>query len=338
VQAVRHGQAGAGSRGEGEPARRSPDLPARSLPLVARAGQGAQRRHARSVGGSPWQARQEPAEEPVPRDRGAVLGGRDRPHRHPDRPRPLTGECRLGVLAFGDSITNGGGELQWGVALQSWALWVARGLGLPYTGYAVDGARASDVLRAQLPAWRAVAGDARYDLGCLYIGVNDVRAADWNPAAFAVDHEAALAALREHCDRVLAVLIPLDLGRPRARGVERANALIEAAAARHGALVLDLRGFGARNHVMTDHVHPTAFGQVAIAERALELLAAAGMGVRVRPSALISPASSSRARALQGDWTYVYRRLKVLRAHAWAAALRAARAARARSDSSPRRG
>ena len=41
---------------------------------------------------------------------------------------------RLGVLAFGDSITNGGGELQWGVALQSWALWVARGLGLPFTG------------------------------------------------------------------------------------------------------------------------------------------------------------------------------------------------------------
>jgi len=48
---------------------------------------------------------------------------------------------RLGVLAFGDSITNGGGELQWGVALQSWALWVARGLGLPFTTYAVDGAR-----------------------------------------------------------------------------------------------------------------------------------------------------------------------------------------------------
>ena len=47
----------------------------------------------------------------------------------------------LGVLAFGDSITNGGGELQWGVALQSWALWVARALGLPFTTYAVDGAR-----------------------------------------------------------------------------------------------------------------------------------------------------------------------------------------------------
>ena len=35
-------------------------------------------------------------------------------------------DCRLGVVALGDSITNGGGELQYGVALQSWALWTAR--------------------------------------------------------------------------------------------------------------------------------------------------------------------------------------------------------------------
>ena len=63
-------------------------------------------------------------------------------------------ENRLGVLAFGDSITNGGGELQWGVALQSWALWTARGLGLPYTGCAVDGATAAHVAREQIPALR----------------------------------------------------------------------------------------------------------------------------------------------------------------------------------------
>src|SRR5205823_8639528 len=85
---------------------------------------------------------------------------------------------RLGVLAFGDSITNGGGELQWGVALQSWALWVARGLGLPYTGYASDGARVGDVVERQIPAFKEVSArpDARYEVGCLYIGVNDVRA------------------------------------------------------------------------------------------------------------------------------------------------------------------
>ena len=100
--------------------------------------------------------------------------------------------CRLGVLALGDSITNGGGELQWGVALQSWALWLARGLGLPYSPHAVDGARVEDVLRAQVPA----VGDGRYDLGCLYIGVNDVRALDWDRERFERGHSEVLAFLR----------------------------------------------------------------------------------------------------------------------------------------------
>src|SRR3984957_6755943 len=103
---------------------------------------------------------------------------------------------RLGVLAFGDSITNGGGELQWGVALQSWALWTARCLALPYSGYAVDGATAHDVVIAQLPGFvTQTGGDRRYDVGCLYIGVNDVRAVGWDPAAFASDHAQALSLL-----------------------------------------------------------------------------------------------------------------------------------------------
>jgi lysophospholipase L1-like esterase len=125
-----------------------------------------------------------------------------------------------GVLAFGDSITNGGGELQWGVALQSWALWTARGLGLPYTGYAVDGARIDHVVNHQIPAFtqRTALPDARYALGCLYIGVNDVRAPDWDAAAFAAGHAQAVRFLHERCDRVLLVTIPEDLGRPRAGG------------------------------------------------------------------------------------------------------------------------
>jgi len=214
-------------------------------------------------------------------------------------------DCRLGVLALGDSITNGGGELQWGVALQSWALWLARGLALPYTGHAVDGARIADVVRVQVPRLDY----RRYDLGCLYAGVNDVRAPDWDASAFARDYATALTALAERCHRLLVVTIPLDLGRPRAGApVQDANAIIEAAARAHAARVLDLRGFGARNLVMTDHVHPTAFGQVWIAERALEVV---GLEVRVRPGSLIAPAERTRRRALQGDWTYAYRRLKV---------------------------
>jgi lysophospholipase L1-like esterase len=211
------------------------------------------------------------------------------------------------VLAFGDSITNGGGELQWGVALQSWALWLARGLGLPYTPHARDGARVDDVLREQVPA----VGDGRYDLGCLYVGVNDVRALDWDRTAFERGHDAALGFLAERCDRLLTATVPLDLGRPRAGAkVEEVNAAIEASALRHGALVLDLRRFGARNLLMADHVHPTAFGQIAIAERALDVLAADGMAVRVRPSALIHY-ETTRVGRLRGDLTYAYRHAKV---------------------------
>jgi lysophospholipase L1-like esterase len=220
--------------------------------------------------------------------------------------------CRLGVLAFGDSITNGGGELQWGVALQSWALWVARGLGLPYTGYAVDGATVAGVVGSQIPAFeaRSLPG-ARFDLGCLYIGVNDVRTVAWDAGAFEPSFRDALRFLGERCDRVLTMTVPVDLGRPRAGAkVEDLNRIIERVAGEVRALVLDLREWGARNLVMTDHVHPTAFGQIDIAERALDVLARDGVAVSVRPSSLIAYQPSRRQR-LQGDVTYVYRHCKV---------------------------
>ncbi len=230
-------------------------------------------------------------------------------------------DCRLGVLAFGDSITNGGGELQWGVALQSWALWVARGLALPFTCYAVDGARVLDVVQRQIPAFEGLTGaQARYQLGCLYIGVNDVRSPEWDPAVFEAEFRRALQFLRGRCDQVLAVAAPLDLGRPRAGAtVEDLNDVVSRVAGELGTLLLDLRSWGARNLVMTDHVHPTAFGQIDIAERALAVLAGAGMRVEVRPSSLISYSTSRRQR-LRGDWTYVYRHAKV---SARSAALRA---------------
>lgn len=218
----------------------------------------------------------------------------------------------LGVLALGDSITNGGGELQWGVALQSWALWTARGLGLPYSPFATDGATVGDVVGAQLPALaqRSARPEAHYDLACLYIGVNDVRAPDWAADAFERDLDAAHGALAARAPRRLAVTIPLDLGRPRAgRKVEEANAAIERVAARHGALVLDLRGMRGRRVLMADHVHPTAFGQLAIAERALDVLSADGMRVLVRPWELVHY-ETTRVGRLRGDATYAWRHAK----------------------------
>jgi lysophospholipase L1-like esterase len=222
-------------------------------------------------------------------------------------------DARLGVLAFGDSITNAGGELQWGVALHSWALWTARCLGLAYTGYATDGARVEDVRHQQIPAFQARAAhpEARYDLGCLYIGVNDVRGPAWDAGTFAADYEACLAFVRARCDRVIAVTAPLGLGLPPAGPrVGDLNALVDEAAAQLGALVVDLSSFGARNHVMADRVHPTAFGQIAIAERALAVLASDGLPAAVAPSSLIRY-ETTRVGRLRGDLTYVYRGAKL---------------------------
>jgi lysophospholipase L1-like esterase len=239
--------------------------------------------------------------------------------------------CRLGVLAFGDSITNAGGELQWGVALQSWALWVARSLGLPYTGYAVDGACAGDVLGQQIPAFerRTAHPEARYDVGCLYIGVNDVRRPDWDPSAFASAHERALAFVAARCERTLALTAPLRLGHPPAGArVIELNAAVREGAARAGALIVDLSSLGARNHVMADRVHPTAFGQIAIAERALAVLERDGLTARAAPASMISYSIGRRAR-LRSDLTYVYRHLRQRGLHALALAL-AGTGARAR--------
>jgi lysophospholipase L1-like esterase len=217
------------------------------------------------------------------------------------------------VLAFGDSITNGGGELQWGVALQSWAHWVARGLGLPYTSYAIDGNKALDVIRTQIPHFlsRSAHPDARYELGCLYIGVNDVRSPEWDPASYESDYRRAIAFLHERCDRVLTLTVPLDLGRPLTGSkVEELNRLIESIATETHTLLVHLEDFGARNQIMVDHVHPTAFGQIAIAERALEVLEADGVPVQAAPHRMVHYEITPWNR-LRADATFAYRHSKV---------------------------
>jgi hypothetical protein len=98
--------------------------------------------------------------------------------------------------------------------------------------------------------------------------------------------------------------------------VLEANEAIERVAAELGVLVVDLRDFGARNQIMVDHVHPTAFGQIAIAQRALAVLAADGLPTRVMPSSLILY-RKTRLGQLKGDATYTYRRLKLAGRLAW---------------------
>lgn len=192
------------------------------------------------------------------------------------------GGRRLGLVALGDSITNGDGTMMLGVTARSWAQWLAQAMGLPYTGRAADGATAPEVASAQLAQVRE-----DYDVGCLYVGVNDVRSVDYDQAAFEGAFTGALAGLTARARQVVTLTIPLDLGRPRAGAkVAGANALIRRVAAEHGAACGDLDALGGPLLMMPDAVHPTALGQLRIADVAAWALRAAGTPVPVLPSSL----------------------------------------------------
>ena len=186
--------------------------------------------------------------------------------------------CRLGVVALGDSITNGHGGMQSGLGSQSWAQWLAQALGLPFTKLAEDGATARDVVEWQVPRL----GERRFDLGCVYVGVNDARSTGWDAAAYERDLDAILAGLGARAERLLVCTLPLDLGRPTAAPKPaEANAVVRRVAGAHEATVAALDDFGGWFRVLPDAVHPTAVGQLEIADRA-----ARALGAPMLPSAL----------------------------------------------------
>ena len=184
---------------------------------------------------------------------------------------------------------------------------------------AVGGARARAAVhdvrgrrRAARPAWRPsrpaawraprARADGRYDLGCLYIGrQRRARAATGTPEAFARrPRGGARNPAQARCDRVLVVAIPLDLGRPRARRARSRTRTrrIAAAASEPGARARPAR----LRRPQPRHDRPRAPDRVrpgGIAERALDVLAADGMDVRVRPATLIRPRERTPLRALQ---------------------------------------
>jgi lysophospholipase L1-like esterase len=193
-----------------------------------------------------------------------------------------------GLVALGDSITNAHGEPALGVTMQSWAQWLAEALELPFTKLARNGARAADVLHDLVPGL-----DGPYDVGCLYVGVNDARSLDWDAAAFERDAGAIVNALAACSQRLLVCTLPADLGRPRAAPKpQAASAILRTAAARHGAAIADLDDLAGARWLLPDAVHPTAVGQVEIADRA-----ARALGAPRAPSSLADVYTSRRARA-----------------------------------------
>jgi GDSL-like lipase/acylhydrolase family protein len=194
-----------------------------------------------------------------------------------------------GLVALGDSITDGDVAPMLGVRSWSWAQWLATSLSLSYTGLAVAGATVDDLVERQLPRL-----DGPYAVGCLWIGVNDVRSPSFDAPRFAAGLRTAASALAEACEQVVLVTIPLDLGRPRAGAdkVRRANALIIEEGERIGAAIVDLGALRGWRLVLPDAVHLTALGELEVADRA-----ALALGAPVQPSSLTSPDRSARGAA-----------------------------------------
>jgi lysophospholipase L1-like esterase len=180
---------------------------------------------------------------------------------------------KRGLVAVGDSITNGEGQSMLGVRCQSWAQWLAGALELPYTGLAENGATAASALASQVPRLRG-----SYDVGVVYLGVNDVRVPSFRVDAFGASIDGVLDAVAAAAaaDRTLIATIPLDLGRPPAppERIAGANREILRSAAERGAAVVDLGDLRGWRLVLPDTVHLTAAGQLEVARRAARVLGA----------------------------------------------------------------
>lgn len=190
------------------------------------------------------------------------------------------------VLGLGDSIMCGPDEGAFGVPPRAWPQWLAEVLDLPFHRVAAAGALTPWIASELAPRVR----DGT-TLACVHVGTNDVRSAGWDPDGFASALSEILAVCGRHAERTCVATVPLDLGRPRAGAkVADCDAIIRRAAAGAGAIVVgldDLRGW---RLLFPDAVHPTALGQLEIADRA-----AAALGLEVRPSAVAEPVRGVRA-------------------------------------------
>jgi len=206
-----------------------------------------------------------------------------------------------GLVAVGDSITRGGGQSMHGLRMQSWALWLAEALELPFTCLARDGARAKDALGGQVPRLRGP-----YELGCVYLGINDVRVPGFELAPFVAALSEVVAAVGDCSERLLLVSMPPTLGAPRVppHAIAAANEEIARLARRHDAVLVTLETLAGAELVQPDRIHLTPRGEAHIALRASRALGAAGVHADEREllHALSPMTPGARVRWLLTGW------------------------------------
>jgi lysophospholipase L1-like esterase len=208
-------------------------------------------------------------------------------------PAPGTGGPRS-FVAVGDSFTEGMSDLLPDGSYRGWADLLAARLaartpGFRYANLAVRGKLIGQIAAEQAPAAAAM----RADLVTLVGGLNDTLRPRCDMAAVEARLEEAVELLAPSCGRLVLMHSPgrngpvMERFRPR---MERLYAHIDALAARHGAVVVDLYGPGALGDPRlwdADRLHLTGEGHRRVAAAVWrELGLPAGSG---RPDPLPPP-------------------------------------------------
>jgi hypothetical protein len=199
-----------------------------------------------------------------------------------------------GLVGLGDSLTYANQSPKLGrLRPQSWALWLAEALELPFTNLAFNGARSTDVLSYQVPRLRGP-----YELGTLNVGTNDLVTQPFDIVEFQRTLRAVVEAMGRHADRLLFLSIATDSGERKHRSrCDAVNDLFADLADEAGAPLVRIDDFVGWRLILPDR-HPTAVGQLTIARRAADALRSDGVPVPIEPP---DPAS---APGPLGMWLY----------------------------------
>lgn len=205
-----------------------------------------------------------------------------------------------GILSIGDGIATGRGRPMRGVHCQGWPQWLSDAMGGCILSLARGGASSTTVVDEQLPK---IQGD--FLIGTITMGTNDVLGGD--DGRFAANLRRTVDALLLHCETVALVTLTSGVGgAARREHATSVNASILAEAG-DSVFVIDIGDLGGPTMLHGDLVHPTALGQLEIADRA-----AAALAQRVTlpaPSSLVVKRRIERRHAV----TYPLQRLRAAR-------------------------
>jgi lysophospholipase L1-like esterase len=167
------------------------------------------------------------------------------------------------LIALGDSIVNGFTRPLAGIPALGCGQWLAAAADLSYTRYAQGGWTTAQILADKVPRLKA-----DYDIAVVSIGTND--AAKKLPLdEFERDARKVLSAVTEHASQVAVLSIPLS---------DTYSERLARVADELKATMVPARLSGPRV-LRADRVHPTAVGNLELADRV-----AAALAVGVRPS------------------------------------------------------